>query len=66
MSAAGAPTPSRTLMTLRTLVVLVVALIFGAVAAALTFATGKGIAPAVLAGLGAFGASVKILHDLVE
>lgn len=45
---------------------LVVALILGAVVGALTFATAETLAPALLAGCAAFGASIKVLHDLVE
>ncbi len=64
----SSPRPSTThaLLSLRTLVLLVVALILGAVVGALTFATAENLAPALLAGCAAFGASIKVLHDLVE
>jgi hypothetical protein len=51
---------------LRALVLLVVALLCGAVSGALTYLTAKNLATAVLAGLTAFAAAIKVLHDVVE
>lgn len=53
-------------MSLRALVLLVVALLLGVGAGYLTFVGAKGVAPALLAGAAAFGASLKLLHELVE
>lgn len=54
------------LLTLRSLVLIVVALILGVAVGALTFVTAEHLAPAVLAGLAAAGLSLKELHQLVE
>jgi hypothetical protein len=58
--------PSRPLLTLRTLVLLVVSVLIGAAAGVLTATNMNSIAGAVLAGAAAFGASLKTLHELVE
>lgn len=56
----------RALLTLRSLVLIVVALLLGVVVGALTFVTAKHLAPAILAGFAAAGLSLKELHQLVE
>ncbi len=54
------------LFTLRTLVILVVAALFGIAAGVLTYMGTKKLPEAVLAGGGAFGACLLGLHQLVE
>lgn len=58
--------PPPKLLTLRTLVLLTVALIAGVTAGVLTFDNTKSMAAALLAGATAFGATLKLLHELVE
>jgi hypothetical protein len=60
------PPPPKTLLTLRTLVLLTVALMVGVTAGVLTFDNTKSMAGAVLAGAAGFGATLKLLHELVE
>jgi hypothetical protein len=62
---AGGPA-TRALLPLRTLVLLIVALIFASAAGALTWANTGSEAAAALAGAAAFGATLKLLHELVE
>lgn len=66
MSTTGGPPATRPLLTLRTLVLLVVALIVGTAAGALTLVNVDSGAAAGLAGAAAFAASLKYLHELVE
>jgi hypothetical protein len=54
------------LFTLRTLVILVVAALFGIAAGVLTYMGTKKLPEAVLAGGGAFGVCLLGLHQLVE
>jgi hypothetical protein len=59
--------PSRPpLFTLRTLVILIAAALFGLGAGWLTYLGSPHPAAAVLAGFGAFGACLVGLHQLVE
>jgi len=60
------PPPPPPLLTLRTLVLLTVALIAGGVAGVLTYDNIESIDAAVLAGATAFGAVLKLLNELVE
>ena len=64
MSTGGHPT--RALLPLRTLVLLVVSVIVGSAAGALTWANTSSEAASVLAGAAAFGVTLKLLHELVE
>jgi hypothetical protein len=57
---------ARPLLTLRTLVLILVAAIVGASAVALTIVAEGSLATAALAGAGSFAASLKLLHELVE
>ena len=65
---AGSPsTPSRPpLLSLRSFVILVVALLIGAVAGALTWLSAHSIPGAILVGGGSFGGALKVIHELVE
>jgi hypothetical protein len=59
--------PSRPpLFTVRTLVILIVAVLFGLGAGWLTYLGSPHAASAVLAGIGALGACLVGLHQLVE
>lgn len=60
------PPPPTPLLTLRTLVLLTVALLMGVTAGVLTFGNTASMAGAVLAGAAGFGATLKLLHELVE
>ncbi|MFG1913067.1 hypothetical protein [Kribbella sp. NPDC048928] len=60
------PQPPRSLFSLRTVVILLVALLAGLVVGALTFLAGQNVAAAVLAGLGASGVSLVGAHTLVQ
>ena len=63
---AGGPPATRPLLPLRALVLLVVALMVGSAASALTWANTSSVATAALAGAAAFGTTLKLLHELVE
>jgi hypothetical protein len=56
----------RRLLPLRSLVLLVVAGLIGLAAGALTVADHRSLPAAVLVGGAAFGAALKLLHDLIE
>ncbi len=60
------PPPPNPLLPLRSLVLLTVALLVGVAAGVLTFDNTQSPAAAVLAGAAGLGATLKLLHDLVE
>ncbi|WP_225851284.1 hypothetical protein [Streptomyces sp. HPF1205] len=57
---------NRTLLTVRSALVFLLALLGGIGAAALTALSGAGAAEAVLCGAGAFGAAVPFFNSLIE
>jgi hypothetical protein len=66
-SAGRRSSPSRSpLLSLRSLVLLVVALLIGAVGGALTWLSTHSAPGAIFAGGATFGAALKLLHELVE
>jgi hypothetical protein len=59
--------PSRApLLPLRSFVILVVGLLIGAAAGALTWLSTHSVPGAVLVGGGTFGGALKLLHELIE
>jgi hypothetical protein len=58
--------PPPPLLSTRTALVLLLALITGAIAATLTLLAGRSPAEAALAGLAATGASVTCFHKLID
>ncbi|MEU8717930.1 hypothetical protein [Streptomyces sp. NPDC048663] len=63
-----APTPQGPppFMTVRTAVVLLIAVLIGLVVGGLTFLSGGAAAAAVLAGLTAAGVSTPVVHTLIQ
>jgi hypothetical protein len=60
------PDRARPLLSQRTCLILIAALVIGIVAGALTYLAGNHIADAVLAGGAAFAAAVPALHTLID
>ncbi|MFJ6105508.1 hypothetical protein ACIQHY_31470 [Streptomyces sp. NPDC092359] len=59
------PEAPRPLLTAHAAIVLLVATVVGAIAGVLTYRSTGNMAGAVLAGLGATGLSVPVLHNLI-
>ncbi|WP_344812879.1 hypothetical protein [Microlunatus aurantiacus] len=66
MSTQPQPAHPKPLLSLRSLVLILVALLIGGAATTLMIMTGGIVSVAVFAGAGAFAGCLKLLHDLVE
>jgi fatty acid desaturase len=58
--------PKSALVSLRSFVIIVVAAIVGMAAGALTYWSAPSVPACLLVGATAFGASLKLLHELIE
>ena len=58
--------PTRALLSLRSFVLIVVAIAIAIAASALTYWKARSMPDSLLVGAAAFGATLKLLHNLVE